>query len=132
MESRRYVFSRVKRVLIHCPFGRDVEQGCENSVADAALLREEAFTHRMLRSSLDITLKWTGITPYSRLNGRELASQAESSEKSMTWRSVAMAFIRLFPPHDHSPCCHCGTVNNIERPFLLEECNCCWLPHGFL
>jgi hypothetical protein len=32
-----------------------------------------------------------------------------------------MAFIRLFP-HDHSPCCHHGTVNNIERPFRLEEC----------
>ena len=84
MESRRYVFSRVKRVLILSPFGRDVEQGCEDAVADAALLREGAFTHRMLRFSLDITLKWTGITPYSRRNGRELASQTESSEKLMT------------------------------------------------
>ncbi len=42
-----------------CPCERDVEQGCENAVADAALLREEEFTHPMIRFSLDIPPTWT-------------------------------------------------------------------------
>jgi hypothetical protein len=52
VESRRDVFSRGKRVLIISPFGRDVEQGCDDAVADAARLREEAFTLPMLRTRI--------------------------------------------------------------------------------
>ncbi len=40
MESRRDVFSCVKSLLISYLCGREVEQGCENSVTDAALVRD--------------------------------------------------------------------------------------------
>jgi hypothetical protein len=40
VESRWSVFSRIKSVLISRLCGREVEQGCEPPVADAALVRD--------------------------------------------------------------------------------------------